>query len=156
MARFAPDFQHDSAKRIASERVGGRPQCGVHIGRAYGHEQAWIEAEFGQPAHRQRARFNFREILPHPHQGPACRHPSCETRDESRRRGALGSLGEYLVHRPDRQAALQRRIGIRMSERHPAPHIRLTGRFDAFDTAAQSRKRVRARAGHAAAPSGDV
>jgi hypothetical protein len=137
---LSPDFQHDDAKRIAGERVGSRPQRGVHIRRAHRHKEARIKAEFGQPAHRQRARFNFGEILPYPHQRPAGGRPSrescisceaCPPREayppceayppreaynEPRRRRTLPSLGEYLVHRTDGEAALQRGIGIRMTE----------------------------------------
>jgi hypothetical protein len=125
---LSPDFQHDDAKRIAGERVGSRPQRGVHIRRAHRHHEARIKAEFGQPAHRQRARFNFGEILPYPHQRPAGGRPSrescisceaCPPREaynEPRRRRTLPSLGEYLVHRTDGEAALQRGIGIRMTE----------------------------------------
>ena len=47
LPRLPPDFQHDGAERIAGERIGGGPQCGVHIGRAHRHQQARIEAEFG-------------------------------------------------------------------------------------------------------------
>ena len=113
---LAPDFQHHAANRIAGQRIGGGPQRGVHIGRAHGHQQTRIEAEFGQSAHRHRARFNFGEILPHPHQRPARRRPSCKPCDESRRRGALPSLGEHLVHRAYREAAL--------AAPHPRPHDR--------------------------------
>jgi hypothetical protein len=34
LSRFAPHFQNDDAQRIAGQRVGGGPQCGVHIGGA--------------------------------------------------------------------------------------------------------------------------
>jgi hypothetical protein len=106
LPRFAPDFQHDGAKRIAGQRVGGRPQRGIHIGSAHRHQKTRIETEFGQSAHRQRARFNFGEVLTDPHQRPPCRRPPCKACDEPRRRGALPSFGEYLVHRCHREAAL--------------------------------------------------
>ena len=54
------------------------------------------------------------------------------------------------MNRPQREATLQGRIHVRVSERHPARHIRIAGRFDAFDAAAQSRERVHACAGHCA------
>jgi hypothetical protein len=66
LPRLAPDFQHDDANRIAGQRVGGRTQCVVHIGRTHGHDKTRIKTEFGQPAHRNRARFNLGEILPYP------------------------------------------------------------------------------------------
>jgi hypothetical protein len=47
LARLAPDFQHDGAERIAGQRVGGGPQCAVHIRRPYGHEKTRIETELG-------------------------------------------------------------------------------------------------------------
>jgi hypothetical protein len=124
LTRFAPDFQHDTANRIAGECVGGRPQGGVHIGRAYGHQQTWIEAEFGQSAHRQRARFNFGEILPYPHQGPACHRPSRKPCDESCRRGALAPLGKHFMNCPEREATLQRCIDVHVPKRHPARRVR--------------------------------
>ena len=70
LPRLAPDFQHHGAQRIAGQRVGGGAQRGVHIGGAHRHQQARIEAEFGQSAHRQRAGFDFGKILPHPDQRP--------------------------------------------------------------------------------------
>ncbi len=145
MSRFAPDFQHHGAQRIAGERVGGGPQRGVHIGCAHRHQEARIETEFGQSAHRQRARFNLGEILTHPNQRPPCRHPSRKARDKTRRRGTLPAcIGEHFVHRTHREAALQRRIRVGMAERHPLRRVRIAMRLDALDAAAQSRKRVRA------------
>lgn len=51
LTRFAPDFQHHDTKRIAGQRVGGRPQRAIHVGGAHRHEQTRIETEFGQSAH---------------------------------------------------------------------------------------------------------
>ena len=145
LARLAPDFQHDSTNRIAGERVGGGPQCGVDVGCAHRHHQARIETEFGEATHRQRARFNFGEILPHPHQRPPCRHPSGQPCDKARRRGTLpAGIGEHLMHRAQGKAALQRGVRLGMPERHPARHVRIAGRLDALDAVAQTRKRVRA------------
>jgi hypothetical protein len=149
LSRLAPDFQHDDANRIAGQRVGGRPQRAVHIGRAHRHQQARIETEFTQSAHRHRARFNLGEILPYPHQRSMrkfrCGHPAREPGDKPGRRSTLpAALGEHLVHRPQGEAAPQRRVGIRMPEHHPARRIRLALRLDALDTAAQTRKRARA------------
>lgn len=70
LTRLAPDFQHHDAQRIAGQRVGGGPQRGVHVSRAHRHEEARIDTELGPSAHRQRAGFNFGEILTHPHQRP--------------------------------------------------------------------------------------
>jgi hypothetical protein len=67
LTRLPPDFQHHGAQRIAGQRVGGGPQRGIDIGGAHRHEETRIETEFGQSVHRQRARFNFGEILPYPH-----------------------------------------------------------------------------------------
>jgi len=125
LPRLAPDFEYDDANRIAGQRVGGRPQRIVHIGRAHGHEQARIETEFGQSAHRHRARFNLGEILPYPHHWPMwkfrCRHPAREPCDKAGRRRTLpAGVRKHFVHRPQSEAALQRRVGVRMPERHPA------------------------------------
>ena len=150
MSRFAPDFQHHDAKRIAGQRVGGDPQRGVHIRRAHRHQEARIKTEFGQSAHRQRTRFNFSEILTYPHQRPPGRRPSREPRppreahDEPGCRGTLPSLGEHLVHRADGEAALQCSIHVNMTECHPVRQVRIAMRLDALDAAAQSRKRARA------------
>ena len=150
LPRLAPDLQHDDAQRIAGQRIGGGPQRGVDIRRAHRHHQTRIETEFGQSPHRQRARFNFSEILSHPQQRPPCRHPSRKARDKTRRRGTLpAGIGEHLVHRAQSEAALQRRIGVGMAKRHPVRPARLAVRFDALDAAAQGRKRARACAGHA-------
>jgi hypothetical protein len=149
LTRLPPDFQHHSAKRIAGQRVGGRAQRGVHIGGAHRHQKTRIETEFGQSAHRQRARFNFGEILPYPHQWPPCRRPPCEPCNESRRHSTLPAcLREHLVHRPQGETALQRRIGFHMAERHPAMAAGIAMRLDALDVAAQGRKRAYACAGH--------
>jgi hypothetical protein len=151
LPRFAPDFQHHGADRIAGKRIGGGPQCGVHIGRAHRHQQARIEAEFGPSAHRQRARFNFGEILTHPNQRPPCRRPPREPCDKTRRRGTLpAGIGEHLVYRTHGEAALQRRIGVGMPQRHPARRVGMALRLDALDAVAQSRKPAHA----CAAPSG--
>jgi hypothetical protein len=158
LPRLSPDFQHHDADRIAGQRVGGGPQRGIDIRRAHRHHTTRIEAEFGQPAHRQRAGFDFGEILPHPHQGPPCACTPCEAStprearepcDEPGRRGALPPLGEHFMHRGQGETALQRRIRLRMAERHTARRNAVRLRLDAFDAAAQSRKRVRACAGHA-------
>jgi len=73
LPRLAPHFQHHGAHRIAAERIGRRPQRAVDIGCAHAYQQTRIEPEFGQPAGRQRPRFNFGEILPDPDQRPAWR-----------------------------------------------------------------------------------
>jgi hypothetical protein len=100
LARFAPDLQHDGAERIAGQRVGGGPQRGLHIDGAHRHEEPRIETELGQSAHRQRARFDFRKILPDPQQRPPRGDPPCETRDKSRRGSALpATFGKHFVHR---------------------------------------------------------
>ena len=150
LTRFAPDLEHHGAERIAGQRVGGGPQRGLHVGGAHGHEEPRIEAEFGQSAHRQRARFNFGKILPYPHQRPPCGHPSRKPRDKTRRRSTLpATFREHLVHRSQGETALQRRIRLGMPERNPARRIGIAMRLDALDAAAQTRKRVRACAAHA-------
>jgi hypothetical protein len=78
LARLPPDFQHHAIQRIAGQRIGGGPQRGIDIDSPHRHQQARIETEFDQSAHRQRARFNFGEILPHPHQRSARDHPPRE------------------------------------------------------------------------------
>ncbi len=149
LPRFAPDFQHHGPHRIAGERVGRRPQCIIHVGRAHTHQPSRIEAEFGQPAHRQRAGFDFGKILAHPHQRALCRQPSREARDETGRRAALSSLGKHFMHRADGEPAAQHRIGAGMAERHPVEGMRFAMRLEAFDAPSQIRKRVRACAAHA-------
>jgi len=126
LTRFTPDFQHDAAKRIAGERIGGSPQRGVDVGGAHRHHKARVETEFGQPAHRQRARFNFGKILTHPNQRPPCRHPPSKARNKTRRRGTLpAGFREHLMHRAQGEAALQRRVRLDMSKRHPAGQVRI-------------------------------
>ena len=56
------------------------------------------------------------------------------------------------MHGGQREAALQRRIGLRMPERHPRRPGRVGMRLDALDAAAQNRKRVGASAAHASSP----
>jgi hypothetical protein len=152
LTRLSPDFQHDGAERVAGQRVGGGPQCGVSIGRAHGHQQPRIEPEFAKPAHRQRARFNFRKILPHPDQWPARRHPSRQPRDKTRGRRALMALSEHFMHHCGCEPALQHGIRCRMAERDLVEVGRITMRLDPFDAPAQIRKRVRACGAHAPLP----
>ena len=149
LTRLPPDFQHDGAERIAGQRVGGGPQRGVGIGRAHGHEQPRIEAQFAKPAQRQRTRFNFRKILPHPDQRPARRHPSRQPCNEARGRRALMALGEHFMHRGERKPALQHSIRCRMAERDLVEVMRIAMRLQALDASAQSCKRACACGAHA-------
>jgi hypothetical protein len=125
LSRLAPDFQHDDADRIAGQRIGRGSQRNLHIGGAHRHDEARIETEFGQAAHRHRARFNLGEILPYPHQRPMwkfrCGQPAREPCDKTGRGGALpAGVRKHFMHRPQSETALQRRVGVRMPQRHPA------------------------------------
>ena len=152
LPRLAPDLQHHGAQRVADERVGRGPQRALAIGRTHRHQAARIKAELRKPAHRQRTRFNFGKILPHPDQRPAGGDPPGKACDESGRRRALMSLCKHLMHRGQCKAAAQHRIGFRMTERSALRRMQIAMRLDAFDVAAQSRERVRACAGHAPLP----
>jgi hypothetical protein len=141
LPRLPPDFQHDGAQRIAGQRIGRDPQRAIHIRCAHRHQEARIETELGQPAHRQRARFNLGEILPYPNQGPSRRRPTGEPCDKTGRRRTLpAGVSEHLMHRAQSEAALQRRVRLGMSERHPVRPIGIAMRLDALDAAAQTRK----------------
>jgi hypothetical protein len=148
LPRLAPDFHHHGAERIAGQRVSACPQRGLHVGRAHAHHETRIKAEFAPSVHRQRAGFDFRKILPHPQQRPPRADTPRQPRDKSRRRGALPSLCEHLMHRAERKTALQRHVRPGMAKRHPIRRGGVVG-FDALDAAAQPRKRARACAGHA-------
>ena len=92
----------------------------VRISGAYGDEKAGIATEFGKPAHRNGARFDLGKILPDPNHRPPRGHAPCDPGDKTGRRGALpADLRKYLVHRAQSEPALQARIDVRMSERHP-------------------------------------
>jgi hypothetical protein len=145
LARLAPEFQHHRAHRVACERIGRGPHRGFRIACTHRHQQARIETEFGEPAHRQRAGFAFGKILPHPEQRPARGDTPGKASDEPRRRRALpAGLGKHLMHRAAREPALQRRIGLCMAERDTSGPVRAVMRFDARDIAAQTRKHVQA------------
>ena len=118
LSRLAPDFQHHGAQRIAGQRIGGATQRALGIGRAHHHQTAWIEAEFGQAVHRQRAGFNLGKILPHPDQRSARADTSGKACDETGRSRALMSFGEHLMHCSHRKATTQHRIRLGMAERH--------------------------------------
>jgi hypothetical protein len=152
LPRLAPDFQHHGAERVAGERVGRGPQRALAIGRAHRHQAARIETEFGKPAHRQRARFNFGKILPHPDQRPARRDPPGKSCNEPGRHSALMSLGKHLMHRSHCETAVQHRIRLDMAERSALRRMQIAMRLDAFDVTAQSCERVHACAGHAPLP----
>jgi hypothetical protein len=149
LPRLAKNFQHDGAQRIAGQRIGRRPQRAVDIGGAHRHQTTRIEAEFGKPAHRQRAGFDVGKILPHPYQRPARGDASRQACDESGRHSTLMSFGKHFMHCGQRKATAQRRIGAGMAERHLVGGICIPMRFDALDASAQSRKRVYACAAHA-------
>ena len=125
LSRLAPDFEHDDADRIAGQRVRGRPQRNFHIGRVHRHQEARIETEFGQPAHRHRTCFNRGEILPYPYQRPMwkfrCGCPACEPCDKTGCRRALpAGVCKHFVECSQGETAPKRRVGVRMPERHPA------------------------------------
>ena len=151
LARLAPDFQHHRADRVAGQCIRCAAQRRVDVRCAHADHKARIEAEFGEPAHRQRTRFNLAKILAHPDQRTARAQPSRKARDQSCGRPALPSLGKHLVHRAGGQAAAQRRIGARMAERDAIERMRLAWCLQPFDAAAQGRKHVRACA-HAPLP----
>ena len=96
LARFAPDLEHNSAERVAGQRVGRGAQSTVDIGGAHRDQETRIEAELGEPAHRQRAVFAIGKILPHPDQRLARRHASGEPRDEAGRSARLMAGREHL------------------------------------------------------------
>ena len=136
LTHLAPELQHDSADRVAGQRVGCGSQRGVDIGRAHAYHAARIEAEFGPSAHRQRAQFDFGKILPHPDQRPARRKAPGKTCDESGRGCALMTCGKHLVHRGGRKATAQRRIRSGMPKRHLVRGVAIAMRLKALDVAA--------------------
>ena len=108
--RVSPQISSTTAPSASQASASARcPQRGLHVGRAHRHQEARIEAEFAPSAHRQRAGFDFRKILPHPQQRPPRADAPRQPCDESRRRGALPAFGEHLMHRaqarPPRSAA---------------------------------------------------
>jgi hypothetical protein len=149
LAGLPPDFQHDGAERIAGQRVGGGPQRSVSVRRAHRHEQPRVETELAKPAQRQRTRFNFRKILPHPDQGPARRYPSREPRDEARCRRTLMARCEDFVHHGCRKPAAQHSIRCRMAERDLVEVMRIAVGLDPLDAPAQTCKRACACGAHA-------
>ena len=109
----------------------------VDVGGADADEKTRIKTEFGKPAHRDRACFNFGKILPDPDHGPPRGHASCEPRDKAGRHRALpAGFRKHLVHGAQSDPALQVRVGLRMPERHLARRIRRAVRLDALDVAA--------------------
>ena len=141
LPRLAPDLQHDRAHRIAGERIRSRSQCMVHVSRVDADETTRIETEFGKPAHRDGPRFNFREILPDPNHRTPRGHAPRNSCDKAGRRSTLPPRArKHLVHSTQGETALQARVCIGMSERHPARRIRLTTGLEALDTVAQRRK----------------
>jgi len=137
LLRFAPHFQHDGAHRIARQGIGGGPQGMIDIGGVDADEKTRIETEFGKPAHRDGACFNFRKILPDPDHGPPRCHASCEPRDKTGCHRALSPcFRKHLVQGAQSEPTLQTRIGLGVSERHPAQRMRRAVRLDAFDAAA--------------------
>lgn len=146
---FAPKLEHDGAERIAGERIGRGAQRALHVSRTHHHHAARIEAELGEPAHRERAGFKFRKILPHPQQRPAHRDAACKPGDKARRGRALTPLAKHLVDRRACEPAFQRTVHLAVAERDAVAMMHDLRRLDPFDLAAQGRKRARACAAHA-------
>jgi hypothetical protein len=121
LPRLAPNLQHDDTDRIASQRVGDRPQRLIRISGAYTDEKTRIETQFSQPTHRQGARFNLGEILPDPNDRPPHGRATRKPCDKAGRRDTLpAGLRKHLVHGPQGEPALQACVGIRMSKYYPA------------------------------------
>jgi hypothetical protein len=152
LAGLAPDFQHHGANRIAGECVGSGAQCVLDIGRPHRHQAARIEPELGEPAHRQQPHLALGKILPHPDQRPPRRHAPRQSCDKAGGRGTLpAALAKHLMQRAACKPALQHRIGLPMAERNALRQSGAALRLDAFDTAAQARKRAHACACHGVA-----
>jgi hypothetical protein len=152
LVRLAPDFQHHGADRIAGERVGGGAKCILDIGDSHRHQEARIKPELGEPAHRQPPHLALGKILPHPDQRPARRHTSRQPCDKAGGRSALpAAFAKHLMQSAECEPALQYRIGLSMSEGCALRRRAAALRLDAFDTAAQTRKRAQACACHGVA-----
>lgn len=141
---LAPELEHDGAERIAGERIGRGAQRALYVSRTHHHHVAWFEAELGEPAHRQRAGFKFREILPHPQQRPAHRNAARKPGDKTRRGRALTPLAKHLVDRRAREPAFQGAVHLAVAERDAVVMMHDLRRLDPFDLAAQGRKRAHA------------
>ena len=146
---LAPDLQHHDPQCLAGQGVCRCPQGGFRILRAHRHQETRIKTEFGDAAHSERAGFPFGEILTNPQPGPAWGQTSGQPRDKACGRGSLSPLGEYLMHHPGCEPALQHRIGFGMAEANPVRTKGIARRFHAGDLVAQGRKRATARTGHA-------
>lgn len=146
---LAPELEHDGAERIAGERIGRSAQRALDIGGTHHHHAARIEAELGEPAHRQRASLDLRKILPHPQQRSARRHTSRKTGDKARRGCALRPSAKHLVDRRARESAFQGAVHFAVTERNAVVMMHDFRRLDPFDLAAQGRKRAHACAAHA-------
>ncbi len=121
----------------------------IEIGRAHDHQTARIEAELGEPAHRQRAGLALGKVLPDPDQRLPRSHTRSQAAHESGRgRRLAAGLGEHLVQRAGGKTALQHRVGLVMTERDPAQIMRAIGRLEPGNAAAQTRECIHACAGH--------
>ena len=149
LAALAKTLQHHAAQRVAGERVRGGAQSRLDIGRPHRDEAARIEPEFVPATHCECASLALGKILPDPQQRPVRADAPRQPCDEAGRRGTLASLAEHLVQRAARQPSLQCSIGLGMPQWNPIGCVGIRMRLDAFDAAAQMRKRVRAIAAHA-------
>ena len=145
LLRLAPDFQHHRAHGITGKRIGGGTQGILHVRGAHRHEITRIKPKLGQSAHRQRADFAFRKILPHPDQRPSRRDAPRQAGNKSRSsRTLVAAFTKHLMHCCRSEPALQHSISFHMAERGQVWRMGL----HAFDTTAQSRKRAQACAAH--------
>ena len=118
LARLAPDFQHHRAERVAGQRIGCAPQRRVDVSCAHADHKARIETEFGEPAHRQRTRFNLVKNpgAPRPADGAGSTVPQSPRPILWPSRSAVPRQNTSCIA-PVARPPLQRRIGARMAER---------------------------------------
>lgn len=146
---LAPELEHDGAERIAGERIGRGAQRALDVSRPHHHHAARIEAELGEPAHRQRAGLELRKILPHPQKRPLRRDAARKPGDKAGRNRALTPFAKHLVDRRACESAFQGVVHFAVTERNAVVMMPDFRRLDPLDLAAQGRKRAHACAAHA-------
>jgi len=122
--RLAPHLGNDGAERVAGKTVGGGTQYNFRRRRTHDYQVPRIETELRKTAHGEITGFQRGEILPDPeNETLALRDPPRQPEGKARGCRRLSAGRKHLMHRAERDPALQRGIDAgspqRIARKHP-------------------------------------
>ncbi len=149
LVRMAPYVEHHRPQCIASQRIRRHAQRHVDVGGMHRHHLTWVQPQFGEAVHGERAGFHRREILPDPHQRSPHRASPSEPCNETGRCGRLPRFKrEHFMQDATRQSSPKHCIHGRMSKRNARHVMGMASCFQTLDLSAQTDELTHARAGH--------